>query len=60
MVAEVIKVLQSIIIKSSVFWPLGPIIKSALWSDSVRIVNKSFLSYLPLEAHGFYVSEKAS
>ena len=30
-----------------------PVIKSVLQPDSVRIVNKSFWSYLPLEAQGF-------
>ena len=32
------------------FWPLGPVIKSVFWPNSVRIVNKSFWSYLPVEA----------
>ena len=34
--------------------------KSLLLLDSVRIVNKSFWSYLPLEAQSFSVLEKAS
>ena len=52
-VAEVIEVWYSIIIKSSIFLPLGPVIKSVLQPDSVKIVNKSFWSYLPLEGQGF-------
>ena len=39
--------------QESIFWPLGPVIKSVLWPDSVRIVNKSFWSDLLLEAQRF-------
>ena len=35
------------------FWPLGPVIKSVFRLNSVRIVNKAFWSYLPLEAQSF-------
>lgn len=40
--AEVTKVPWNVKIESSIFWPLGPVIKSVLWPNSVRIVNKSF------------------